>query len=247
MTIGIIIQARTGSSRFPRKIYEDINGKSTLYRVLENVKDAKVPHLIILAMPTYDEDEFKDKLVKGEFTEAIDGRFRSHFGSPDDLLARYYGAAMSWDLDLIVRVTADCPLVQGKIIDEMLIEYLKKGYNGYMGCNEVLAKSPYPDGVDCEIFPYWMLAEAHILATDPIHREHVGPWMYRRGTEYNLYAFENNRPHIMISKKFMNFSFDTPEDLALIKAITKNYDRHGDLSKALLETNFKIREWKGSR
>jgi len=243
--IGIIIQARTGSKRFPRKIYEDINGKYTLQRVLSGVKDSLLAHKIILAMPKYDKDEFEKRKGNGEFKDFIDKRFDTYFGSPEDLVDRYFQSAKMFGIDLVVRVTADCPLVQGKIIDEMLIEYLKRGYNGYMGCNELLAKAAYPDGLDVEIFPYWMLAEVHQLADDPLDREHVCTFMYRRGTEYNLYTFENKRPNTMITKKFMNFSFDTPEDLRLITEIVKNYDKHGDLNKALKETNFQIREWQG--
>ena len=56
--IGVIIQARTWSSRYPRKIYEDLSGITTLYRVLEGVTANHMPHTIILAMPNYDEKEF---------------------------------------------------------------------------------------------------------------------------------------------------------------------------------------------
>lgn len=239
--IGVIIQARTGSSRFPRKIYEDINGKCTLERVLEGVYQAKVPNKIILAMPKYDEDEF----INSDIFNGLDDSVGLYFGHPDDLVDRYFHAAREHGIDLIVRVTADCPLIQGKIIDEMLIEYLKKGYNGYMGSNETVSALPYPDGTDAEIFPYWMLAEVHQLANDPIHREHVGPFIYRRGTEYDLHGFRNCRPNTAISMKFSNFSFDTYEDLQLIKALTEQYDKHGDLNKAIQDTNFQIREWKG--
>lgn len=233
--IGIIIQARTGSTRFPRKIYEDINGKSTLYRVLEGVKRTEVPHKIILAMPEYDEEEFKEKLIKGEFEGAIDHRFRSNFGSADDVLDRYFQTARARDIDLIVRVTADCPLIQGNIIDEMLIEYLKNGYNGFMGNNANICSTPYPDGCDAEIFPYWMLAETAQLTNDPIDREHVCPFMYRRGTAYSLYEFKNCRPNMPISMRFPDFSFDTAEDLKIIKAIAKKYDTLGNLNQAIRE------------
>ena len=124
--IGVIIQARTGSTRFPRKIYEDINGKCTLERVLEGVKKAEIPNKIILAMPKCDDQEFINLLASGVFESAIDDRFDMYFGDPDDLVDRYFQAARLHGIDLIVRVTADCPLIQGKIIDEMLIEYLKK-------------------------------------------------------------------------------------------------------------------------
>jgi len=235
--IGTIIQARTGSTRFPRKIYQDINGKYTLQRVLEGVKKSIVPHKIILAMPEYDKQEFEERFARGDFKDFTDERFGTYFGSPDNLVDRYLGAARAHGIDLIVRVTADCPLIQGELISEMLLEYLKNGYNGYMGCNEIVAHSFYPDGVDCEIFPYWMLAEASILTKNPVHLEHCCPYFYRRGTQYNLYSFENRRPHAVMSCKFPNFSFDTKEDLWLIEEIAKHYDVCGDLNAAIKNTN----------
>lgn len=228
--IGVIVQARTGSTRFPRKIYKDINGSFTLKRVIQGVTSAEIPHLIILAMPTYDEDEFYDTT---EMSEVTDDRFNCYFGDPDDLVERYYQAARRYGIDLIVRVTADCPLIQGKIIDEMLCEYLKNGYNGFMGNNELVSDVPYPDGVDVEIFPYWMLAETRQLTKDPSHREHVTPFMYRRGTGYTIHPFHNHRPNTMISTKFSHLSFDTPEDFKRILDIAERYDEHGDLNKAI--------------
>lgn len=241
MVIGVIIQARTGSSRFPRKIYEDINGKYTLQRVLEGVTAAEVPHKIVLAMPEYDETELKDRVFnKHEFEGIVDSRFGVHFGSPDDLVDRYFYAARSHFVDLVVRVTADCPLIQGKIIDEMLIQYLSRGYNGFMGNNALVSTSPYPDGTDVEIFPFWMLAETKQLTQDPTHREHVTPYMYRRGSRYDIHPFYNRRPNTMISTRFSDFSFDTPADLANIKHISEEYDKHGDLDKAIRECKYEM-------
>jgi len=230
--IGVVIQARTGSSRFPRKIYQDINGVVTLHRVLKGVTQAKLPHKIILAMPTYDYDEYFDRLQKGIGVTAseADDRYSVCFGHPDDLVDRYFEASRENCLDLIVRVTADCPLIQGQIIDEMLLEYMKNDYNGFMGNNELVSDVPYPDGVDVEIFPYWMLAETWQLTQDSVHREHVTPFMYRRGTEYNIYSFRNHRPNTMISMKYPNMSFDTNEDLQLITKIAQIYDETGDLN-----------------
>lgn len=234
--IGIIIQARTGSSRFPRKIYQDINGKSTLQRVLEGCAASQLPHKIVLAMPEYDRAEFSEKF--DQLADTVDDRFSTYFGHPDDLVDRYFQAARREGIDLIVRVTADCPLIQGKIIDEMLCEYLKNGYNGFMGNNELVAGTPYPDGTDVEIFPYWMLAETWQLSDDPSHREHVTPFMYRRGTQYRIHSFNNHRPNTMIDMRFPNMSFDTQEDLDLISKIAYHYDLHGDLNKAIRGTDW---------
>lgn len=235
--IGVIVQARTGSSRFPRKIYEDINGKTTLERVMEGVSHAMLPNKIILAMPLYDSgDFFKKENIGGFKYEAIAGpRFNTYFGSENDLIERFFQAARLHGLSLIVRVTADCPLIQGDIIDNMLTEYFRKGYNGYMSNIIHTAAVPYPSGMDVEIFPYWMLAEVYSLETNKFSREHVGPSFYgpNRVAPYNLYGYSNISPNRVIVNPFDNFSFDTPEDLELIKKITKHYDVHGDLNKAL--------------
>ena len=222
--IGVIIQARTQSSRFKRKIYEDLSGKTTLYRVLESATRNSLPHKIILAMPDYDEQEFIMRQTRGDFDGAIDDRFCTYFGNPDDLVDRYHGAANKYGIDLIVRLTADCPF-GGIMVDEMLCEYLKKGYNGFVGNNHLVAGVPYPDGTDIEIFPYWMLVETMQLTKDSVHREHVSPFMYRRGTEYSIYSFLNRKPNSTITMKFNDFSFDTIEDKYLLLAITENYDK----------------------
>ena len=83
-------------------------------------------------MPEYDSNAPADNNLLYQ-----DDRIDFYFGSSDDLVDRYFQAARKHEIDLIVRVTADCPLIQGKIIDEMLCEYLKNGYNGYM-CNSAL-------------------------------------------------------------------------------------------------------------
>lgn len=231
--IGVIIQARTGSSRFPRKIYQDINGQYTLQRVLSGVSDSILPHRVILAMPEYDKEEFLERDGRGDFLKVVDERFNVYFGDPDDLVDRYFQAARKVGLGTIVRVTADCPMIQGNIIDEMLCEYFREGYNGFMGNNALISSNPYPDGTDVEIFPYWMLAETWQLTKDPYFREHVTPYMYRRESRYNIYPFINNRPNTQISQKIKDFSFDTKEDYDMLLALTKEYDKHGDINKAI--------------
>jgi len=229
--IGIIIQARTRSKRFPRKIFADINGRYTLQRVLDGVKNSKMAHKIILAMPEYDRKEIKKRIEKGELNDCLMHRgFSVYCGEADDVLKRFYDAAGINGIDLIVRITADCPFIQGIIIDEMLTEYLSKGYAGYM-YNRI--KNPiYPRGCDVEIFPWWMLAYTHMNATKPEDREHVT--LFMRRLEHDLiYSFTNHNKKTVVSNKFENISLDTPEDYELIKKIATGYDAHGDLNKAI--------------
>jgi spore coat polysaccharide biosynthesis protein SpsF len=229
MKIGVIIQARTGSTRYPRKIYEDINGKNTLQRVLEGVTSAKIPHNIILAMPEYDREEFARRF--GDFRDIVDGRFFSYFGSPDNLLERYFYSARAKSVDLVVRVTGDCPLIQGWVIDDMITHYMKNNLNAFLANNRIVSAAPYPNGTDVEVFPYWMLAETYRLATTDYDKEHVCPFMY--SGKYEVVQFLNKKPNTMISMKHDDISFDTVDDYHLICKIAKEYDKCGDISKAI--------------
>jgi spore coat polysaccharide biosynthesis protein SpsF (cytidylyltransferase family) len=187
-------------------------------------------------MPWYDRDEFDDRYYgKGEFNKCTDDRFSTYFGSADDLLDRYFNAARNNNIDLIVRVTGDCPLIQGWLIDEMLIEYLKNGSNSFMGNNDLVSVAPYPNGTDVEIFPYWMLADAHLTTQSSFDREHVTPFMYSKAMKYKVEQFLNKRPNTMITTKHPDVSFDTVLDYNLIRKIAKIYDECGDLNKALNE------------
>lgn len=251
-----IIQARTGSTRFPRKIYEDLNGKAAIQRVLRSVSDNKLVDYIILAMPEYDKAELYRLLENGFFKECTDKRFRTYFGDSDDLIARYYNAAKSVNAegaDLVVRTTADCPF-GGVLIDEMLREYLRLGYSGYMANTESISRASYQDGVDCEIFPMWLLEEATLSAKTKHQREHVTPYFYDGSSKCNRFPYDNLAPHTTIPDKFYNFSFDDGEDRNLIIELCKNYDKYDSklngiqkLIKAIEDTDFPSREYKKKR
>jgi spore coat polysaccharide biosynthesis protein SpsF (cytidylyltransferase family) len=229
--IGIIVQARTKSTRFPNKIFADINGRYTLQRVLDGVKNSRMAHKIILAVPEYDREEIKDRIEKGELNDHLMHRgFSVYCGEPDDVLKRYYDAAGINGIDLIVRITADCPFIQGSIIDVMLTEYLSGGYNGYM--YNRLEKPMYPSGLDVEIFPWWMLVYAHQNATTPGDREHVTAFMRKLDHKYG-FINDSFIGDDFISMKYEDISFDTEKDYELIKKIAVEYDEHKDLNKAI--------------
>jgi spore coat polysaccharide biosynthesis protein SpsF len=223
MVIGIICQARSKSSRFPRKIWEPISGKVTLQRVLDGVAESKIAQKIVLAMPEYDKVEVLSAI--GDETIFLpDERFEVFFGAEDDVLKRYYDTALQAKMDIIVRVTCDCPLINGKLIDHMLIEYTSEDYNGFMGCNGLVSPVPYPSGVDCDIFKWNMLAETHMKAKGKSCREHVTPYMYRSGSQYKIHPFLNKTPNPIISNAIKDISFDTEEDLRMLDRIAGRFD-----------------------
>ena len=120
MNVGII-QARTGSSRLPGKIMMKTEGKTMLEHMIERVSKSKKLDKIVIATTTKENDDVIVSLAK---QLKID-YFR---GSEDDVLDRYYKASKQFDADVVVRLCSDSPLLDGKIIDDVVEEYerLKK-------------------------------------------------------------------------------------------------------------------------
>lgn len=246
MIIGSILQARTRSTRFPRKVYEDLNGKYTMQRVLEGVKENKKLDFIILAMPEYDRKEVLDRLDKGELDKYIDNRFRLYFGSSDNLISRYLGAAEKYNIDLIVRVTCDCPF-GGAVIDPMIDKYLKSGFNlnrDFLGNNNTVSSVPFPDGTDNELFGTPMLYRAMCAQTTDYEKEHCTPYLYRNNTQFGVRSYDNCKPNKTIDMRFADFSFDTSEDKNIILKICKEYDKLNDKLMMIDRLNVAIKNVK---
>jgi spore coat polysaccharide biosynthesis protein SpsF (cytidylyltransferase family) len=239
--IGIVIQARTGSNRLPGKIFMDLNGKHSVQRILEGCSKTIMPNKIILAMPGEDKDKIEIRIAQGELDGFADDRFELFIGDGDqnDLVNRYYKVARKFGLDVIMRITADCPAhcATSKIMDEMLMEYVSSGAKGYMGNNLLTCSSPYPNGVDLEIISYEALCYTKLHAKDRSDLEHVVPFLYGPNCKYPISTFQNLRPHTMVSTKIKDFSLDTARDYEVLKAILTNYDKYQDLNKALENTD----------
>lgn len=242
MNVAVVLQCRSQSKRLPRKIYADLgNGKYSIQCILEGLKKTIVPNKIILAMPDDDRVEIEDRIAKGELDNFIDDRFELFIadGDQNDVLNRYYLAMRKYGIDVCARITGDCPMHIGanKLMDEMLLEYLKLGLNGFYGNNLLVSELPFPCGVDIEIFDYKMLCWTKMNAKTDYEKEHVVPLMYSDLSPFSIRGHLNKRPNKMITNKIADFSLDTPEDLELIKKIMANYDKYGDLNKAIESTD----------
>lgn len=239
MKIGIVIQARTSSNRLPGKIFMDINGRNSIQRILDGCKKTIYPHKVILAMPADDKEKIETRISAGELDKHIDERFDLVIGDGDlnDLVDRYYKAARRHNLDVIVRLTADCPMHEGYYfgIDEMICDYLRADAKGFMGNNLLVAQNPYPCGIDVEIFNYDMICWAKKHAKTKYELEHCAPIFYSDLGEdvFGILPFNNNRPHTMITNRIVDFSLDTESDYQLLLRLTEAYDKYQDLNKAL--------------
>lgn len=117
MKIGVIIQARMGSTRLPGKIMKKLQNKTVLEHVIERVRQSKLIDEVIIATTTKEKDDVIEK-------ESLRCGVKMFRGSEDDVLSRYYYAAKENDLDVVVRITSDCPLIDPIIINKMISIYL---------------------------------------------------------------------------------------------------------------------------
>ncbi len=173
-----IIQARMSSSRLPGKVLRPILGEPMLFRQIERVKRAKLIDQLIVATS----DEKSDDVI-AEFCK--DMNIYCYRGSLDDVLARYYHAAKRFNPDYVVRLTADCPLADPNLIDEVISFALK---NEFDYASNVIERT-FPDGLDIEVVKFSCLEEAFHKATTSCDREHVTSYIYNNESCFKIGSY----------------------------------------------------------
>ena len=225
MNIVAIVQARLGSSRLPGKVMKKICGKTVLGHVYERLKLSKYLNDIVIA--TTDKDE--DKKIIGLCEELGINYF---VGSEDDVLSRYYNCAKKYNIDLVVRITSDCPLIDSKVLDEMLNFYINNKYDLVTNAGAEIYRT-YPRGLDIEIFSFNLLKIAYLKANQNYEKEHVTPYIYENG--FNIYYYKNDKNY----SKY-RLTLDTKEDFELINKIY--YELYDNNHGFFLEDIIKVLE-----
>ena len=149
MTVGAIIQARMGSSRLPGKALADIAGVPMLGRVVDRVKQAHTIGTVVVATTTKQRDD-----GLGAYAATLD--VEVYRGDEDDVLDRYYQAATLHKLDVIVRITSDCPLIDPGLADRVIQPLLAPGSQVDYSANTL--RRTFPRGLDVEAVPFGTLA-----------------------------------------------------------------------------------------
>jgi spore coat polysaccharide biosynthesis protein SpsF (cytidylyltransferase family) len=198
-----IIQARFNSTRLPGKVLFDLEGKTVLERVVERVSGSSLIDKIIVATTLCEEDS---KITRLCSAKGID----TYRGSEEDVLDRYYQAAKLMDAYNIVRITADCPLIDPKIIDKVIKTHLesKADYTSN------ILKETFPDGQDIEIFNFQALEKAWKNAKLTSEREHVTPFIRNNPGLFKLVNVENKE-----DLSSQRWTLDENRDYELIKSV----------------------------
>lgn len=205
MKIGAIIQARMGSTRLPEKVMKNLQGKTVLDHVIERVKQSKLIDEIIIATTTHE----RDAVIESEALRCGVKAFR---GSEDDVLSRYYYAAKENNLDVVVRITSDCPLIDPIVLDEIIDFYLENNYEIVSNASSDLLTRTYPRGLDTEVFSFKVLEHAFDHAEEKYQREHVTPFIYENTNQ--AFYYKNS-----VDYSKYRWTLDTDEDLELISKV----------------------------
>jgi spore coat polysaccharide biosynthesis protein SpsF len=203
-----IVQARMGSARLPGKVLADIAGKSMLARVVARVRRVAGLDELVVATTT----DPRDDAVAAECRRIGAAVFR---GDETDVLDRYHEAALAHRADVVVRITADCPLTDPAIVELVLSRLGSTGAD--YACNTLVRT--YPRGLDAEAVRVPALHVAWHEADDPYDREHVTPYIYRHPGQFRLLSLRGREDHSL-----HQWSVDTADDLARVRAI---YERLG--------------------
>jgi len=205
--IGCIIQARMGSSRLPKKVMKKIdNDLTVLDYVIEQLKSSKNIEKIIVATTILKEDNIISNYLCSHKYEV----FR---GSSDDVLDRFYQCAKKFSINTIVRITADNPLIDPKIIDIAIDEYKNNKYD--LVTNTL--KRTFPFGTEVEVFSFKSLEKAWKNAKRPYEREHVTPFIRDPQNKFILSNIEHQE-----NLSHLRYTVDRISDLKLVKEIIKN-------------------------
>lgn len=214
--VGVIVQARMGSTRLPGKVAKEVCGKPILTHIIERLKRSQKLDQIIVATSKKNEDQKVIEIVENE-------NIATYRGSEDDVLNRYIEASEEYQLDVIVRVTGDCPLLDPFTIDELIREFIDDGELDYMRLEG------YPRGLDAGICNLNTLKKVESYVSgepdEEKYREHVTLYIYRHPEKFNI-GFKE-APDEM--KRDYRLCVDEMDDYQLIKEIYDRLYREGHI------------------
>ena len=228
MDVTAIIQARMTSTRLPGKILMEVMGRPLLSYLIQQLGHSKLLSDIIIATTVNGEDDPVSDLGKQE-------GLKVYRGSEQDVLDRYYQAAKEFDAEHIMRLTADCPLLQPDICDCVVDLYTNSI------CDYARTGESFAEGVDCEIFSRQALHEAWKEAKLKAEREHVTLYFRNHPVIFRIVTLDNKS-----NDSRYRITVDEKEDYLVVRAILENlykrrkpYIRIDDI-KAFLDSHPEI-------
>lgn len=203
----IIVQARMGSSRLPGKVLLSAAGKSLLEIELGRLQQCRLPDALCVATTEARQDDPIVNLCQSLEIPC----FR---GPEEDVLSRYCEAARFMNAGEVIRITADCPLIDPDVVDAVI----GKRRNTQTDYASNTLKRTFPRGLDSECFSFASLSIAHHEAKEPWEREHVTPFIYGRPDRFSMASLERGQ-----DESRHRWTVDTQEDFQLISLILEHF------------------------
>jgi spore coat polysaccharide biosynthesis protein SpsF len=198
-----ILQARCSSTRFPGKVLAPLHGAPMILRQIERLRlSERIDHLVVATSVDPSDDPLVDVLAEAGV--------EVHRGPLEDVVERFAGVVRALAPDHIVRLTADCPLADPAVIDDVITVHVEGGADYTSDTHP----PTYPDGLDIECMTAPAFARMIALPLSTREREHVTMAMYSRPDEFTMrnVAQEPDRSHL-------RWTVDVPEDLVFVQAV----------------------------
>jgi spore coat polysaccharide biosynthesis protein SpsF len=198
-----ILQARMSSTRLPGKVLRPIRGRPMLHLQIERLLRCGAVDRLVVATSVQPDD---DPIVSACTNVGVDCRR----GPLNDVLDRFRVVAEAYAPDHVVRLTADCPLADQQVIDDLIALHLAGGYDYTTNA----LRRTFPRGLDCEIMTRDALARAASQASSPYEREHVTPFLYRANSGFRI-----GNLTCALDLSFLRWTVDTLEDFRFVEAV----------------------------
>jgi len=196
-----VIQARMSSTRLPGKVMREVCGRPLLWHLVNRLRRCMLLDGMIVATSTEGSDDVIERWCAENSVDCYRGEI-------DDVLTRFCGAAAHSGANTIVRITADCPLIDPVIVDRVVDKYSRGG------CDYVATATCFPDGLDVEIFSAAAIERAAKLAMHTSEREHVTPYIREHPGKFSV-AYVYLRSDL----SHMRWTVDDERDLKLVTKI----------------------------
>lgn len=182
MNVVAIIQARTGSTRLPNKIFLKLVNAPLLYHVVNRLRPSKEIDKIVIATTSSSNDNSVEEWC---LKNSLD-YFR---GSENNVLDRYYHAAKKFNADIIIRVTADDPFKDYRLIDQAVKILKDENYDFVCNNNPV----SFPEGLDVEVLSMHALSKSFFNSISNFEKEHVTQYIHRNKNSFKIFNIKNDK------------------------------------------------------
>jgi len=208
MKVIAVTQARVGSTRLPEKVLKTINGKTLLEMHLERLLKSKRIDQIIVATTCEPNAELIKKIAEKLGVQVYQG-------STDDVLDRFYQAVKNEEVNYVVRLTADCPLIDASLVDQ-LIDFMLLHKVDYVSNT---LKPSFPDGQDIEVFTLQALEKAWISSNLKSEREHVTPFIWKNSSYFQQPLFTSLNYSCEVDHSAVRLTVDEQRDFDTIQQL----------------------------